>query len=398
MPPGARPLRPRASAVPRQTSHTAAVATHGSAAIDARAQAASYGRTGQQQALQDLAGQIGAGQQGYSSHPGPSDAYAQWQQQQGFRPQNFDIAYGRTPEGKYSGFKNASDLKAAVIGSAELRREQDLAQAASMKDDMSTRLAGLGQTVETNMLGAGAALRDSRNHLPHGSLPGASDMLGQRYSDYSTQLDNWYATQGEPLVQGMETANQIQSTPTREYEMRAGAEYGVDPNVTAGWFPMANQIKDASDQRDLESLNDTGLPYGEQQTTLGRVQSDQQAQSRQQVADDLQAMDDAVYGATTHTGSEVSSATGVPLQDVYDITTSPNFQGYAQNVQDALQAAQDANPRVGNPTADNLADNNIAQALDDAIGSATDQIMQETGDPNTAQVVERILRTLYGNI
>lgn len=403
MPPGARPTPTRGSAVPRKTSHTQAVAQGGSAglraSIDARAQAASYGLTGQHQALRDLAGQIGSGQQGYSSHPGQSDAYTRWQQQQGFRPQNYEVAYGQTPEGKYSGFKNASDLKAAVIGSAELSREQDLAQAAHMKDDMSSRLAGLGQTVDTNMLGAGAALRDSRNRLPAGAPAGASDILGQRYSDYGSQLDDWYAKQGAPLVEGMETANQIASTPTREYEMRSGAEYGVDPNVVAGWFTMDDEIGDAADQRDLESLHDTGMPYSEQQTQLSRVASDQQTQQRQQADDDEQAMDDAVYGATTFGGRDLAQAASIPLQDAYDITTSPNFQGYAQNVQDAIGAAQQANPAYGqNGDAGDAADNEVAAALDEAIRSATDQIMSDTGDPNTAQVVERILRTLYGNI
>lgn len=403
MPPGQRPPNARPTATPRNTTHTQAVATGGSAglraSLQARATAASYGLTGHQQALRDLAGQVGAGEQGYSSHPGQSPGYVEWQQQQGFRPQNYDVAYGRTPEGKYSGFKNASDLKAAVIGSAELRREQDIAQADQMKDEMSAQFDALGQTVDTNMLGAGAALRDSRNRLPAGSLPGASDMLGKRVTDYRGQLDDWYAQQAPALVEGMETANQIRSTPTREYEMRSGAEYGVDPNVVAGWFSMDDQVDDASDQRDLESLRDTGLPYSEQQQTLARLASDAQTQQRQQADDDAQKLDDEVYGATTFPGRDLANATSVPLQDVHDITTSAGFQSYAEGVQQAVEIARADNPLAGTRgDAGDEADNNIAKALDDAIRSATDQIMADTGDANTAEVTERILRTLYGNI
>lgn len=398
MPPGQRHTPPRASAVPRQTSHTQAAATGGSAglraSLDARAQAAAYGRTGQGQALRDLAGQVSSGQQGYSSHPGHTDAYAQWQQTQGFRPHDYGTVYGQTAEGKYSGYKTEADMWNAVTGRAELAREQDMAQAAAMKDDMTARYDQLGQTVDTNMLGAGAALRDSRNRLPTGALPQASDILGKRLTEYSGQLDDWYATQGQPLVEGLETANQIEGTPTREYQMREGAALGIAPELIAGKFPMSTQIKDANDQRDLESLNDTGLPYSEQQTVLGRVQSDQQAQGRQQAIDDQQNMDDAVYGATTYPGSNLASAVSAPLADVYDITTSPNFQGYSDLVQGAVAEATDANPRTGNPQQDNVADNNIAQALDKAIADAVGSI----DDPNVADVTERILRTLYGQI
>lgn len=406
MPPGARPP----GAAPLESSHTQAAATGGSeglrASLDARAQAASYGTTGQAQALRDLAGQIGSGQQGYSSHPGNTDAYAQWQQNQGFRPQGYGQVYGQTDKGKYSGYKTEADMWGAVTGRAELAREQDLAQAAAMKDSMSQRYAALGQTVDTNMTGAGAALRDSRNRLPVGSLPGASDQLGKAVTDYHGQLNNWYANQGAPLVQGMETANQIQGTPTREYEMRSGAALGIAPELIAGKFPMSTQIQDASNQRDLQSLSDTGLPYSEQQSTLHGVQTDarqaqadQVTQTRQQAADQQQQMDDAVYGATTHTGKDVSSATGVPLQDVYDITTSPGFQTYADNVQAAVQAAQDANPAYGTKgAAGDAAANKVADALDQAINDAVGQVMTDTKDQNTAQVTERILRTLYGNI
>lgn len=398
MPPGAKPT-PRASAIPRSTTHTQAAATGGSAALraslDARAQAASYGRTGQGQALRDLAGQISSGQQGYSSHPGHTDAYAQWQQSQGFRPQGYGTVYGQTDEGKYSGYKTEADMWNAVTGRAELAREQDLQQAAQMKDEMTSRYDQLGQTVDTNMLGAGAALRDSRNRLPTGALPQASDILGKRVTDYRDQLDNWYATQGAPLVEGLETANQIEGTPTREYQMRAGAALGIAPELIAGKFPMSTQIKDAADQRDLESLNDTGLPYSEQQTTLGRVQTDQQTQQRQQAADEQQAMDDAVFGATTYPGQNLAQAVSAPLPDVYDITTSPNFQSYADQVQAAVADAQAANPAYGTKgPAGDQADNQVAAALDEAIASAVGNI----GDPNAAAVTERILRTLYGNI
>lgn len=358
MPPGVRPpvqrgdgsmLRP-----PPQSHQTAAVAQQGRAAIDARRQAANYGLTQQNLGLQDLY----AG--GAPTHPGQTDAYTQWVQQQGFGQQDYPQTFGRTDSGAYAGYKTEGELKAALLGRSELARESDMAQADALKSTLNGRLDDLGSQYNDSAaspIGANiAALASLGQHASQvgslrGQVPGwgqapllraadrsslIADVQQRKTGDYLNNLDSWYAQQADPLVTGMETANQIEQTPTRDYATKAGADLGIDPALVAGWFPMASEIPDAAAQRNLESLHTYGLPYSEQQGALADMATQQSQQTKMAAEDQQQQMADDILGATSMDAGAISSKADLPVDEVHNIIQTPEYADAAQQIEQAL--------------------------------------------------------------
>lgn len=406
---------------PPQMGQTQAVVQQGKAAIDQRRQAASYDQTGQQQALKDLYGQMQQTGSGYSSHPAPTSAYAQWQQQQGFgQPHTGPVSYGQTFAGSdYNGFKNEADMKASVSGTADMRRQAQVEQADALKQAMQAQLSQLddqykqqGSTPMGANIAALASLgghetrqANSVGHLIPGigwgggqgvmadqtqHAAGIAHVQGHMTDQYMGKLGEWYAQQADPRVKGMETANQIQNTPLYDYQRQAAGEMGVDPALAAGWFPQAGQITDAANQRNIQSLNTTGLPYNEQQQTLGQADTQAAADQKKMTADQQLQMIDDVYGATSYPGDKLAASASLPLDVVHQVTTDPSygFDSYAKTVEDAMNQAQQANPQH---TTD--ATNAIQDAVDQAIQAVRDDYA--TTDPNTGEAIARILSAIY---
>lgn len=400
---------------PPQMGQTQAVVQQGKAAIDQRRQAASYDQTGQQQALKDLYGQMQQTGSGYSAHPAPTSAYAQWQQQQGFgQPHTGPVSYGQTfPKSDYNGFKNEADMKASVSGAADMRRQAEVGQADALKQAMQDQLGQLDSHLkESAAQGSLTALMQAvraNAHIPDqshqaGYFDHSTRMAGTSVSapqestnrivaaqghntgEYLSKLNDWYTQQAEPRVKGMETANQIQNTPLYDYQRQAAGEMGVDPALAAGWFPQSGQVTDAANQRNIRSLDTTGLPYAEQQQAIGQMDSQAAAQAtadqKQMTADEQLQLIDDIYGVTTIPGDKLATAANAPLDAVHQIVTDPAYQSYAQTVENSMAQANQHDP------------NAIQQAVDDAIQAAIDD--QATVDPNTAAVLGRILHATYG--
>lgn len=401
--------------VPKQTAQTQAVIAGGKAAIDQRRQAASYGLSGQGQALKDMYDQIQQTGSGYSANPAPTSAYSQWQQQRGFQP-SYTPTYGQHEGGKYSGFNTLGELKSAIAGQAEMARQSDQQQAGQLKDTMAAQLGQLDntytQSAATPMganiaaLGAlGAAAGQAQAPTIGNAIPGlwgsrgaermgrldqagtVARVQGQKTADYTNQLNDWYSKQADPLVSGMETANQIDKTPLRDYAGIAGEQYGVDPALIAGWYPQSSEITDMANQRNLESLHQTGLPYSEQQSTLGQMDAQAGQAAKQATADQQVQMIDDIYGKTTIPGDQLASDAQVPLDAVHQIVTDPQFgfDSYAKTVEDSIAA--DPAAAAGDATA-------IQDAVDAAIKAMEDDYAST--DPNTGAVIARILHSLYG--
>jgi hypothetical protein len=315
-------------------SYTQDVANFGREAIDARRKAASYGLSEQAQALRDLS----AG--GAPSHPGHTPAYDQWLQQQGFHQQDYPVSYGRTTTGKYAGFKNASDLKAALLGRSEIARQQDMTQADALRAMLNDKLTGLDaqrqqalSAPQQDLQQHGTMSRGGKVFYDTGQQADARDTRNEQYQQ---SVDQWYQQQADPLVTGLETANQIAQTPTRDYATKAGQQYGVDPNLIAGWFPMAQEVTDAATQRNLESLHAFGLPYSEQQSVLGQVQSDQHKAAAQQAADQQLQMEAEIFGATGVDAKALASKSSVPVDQVWNLIQDPAYADAAARAEQAL--------------------------------------------------------------
>lgn len=405
---------------PPQMGQTQAVVQQGKAAIDQRRQAASYDQTGQQQALKDLYGQMQQTGSGYSSHPAPTSAYAQWQQQQGFgQPHTGPVSYGQTFAGSdYNGFKNEADMKASVSGAADMRRQAEVEQADALKQAMQAQLGQLDSHMkESAAQGSLTALMQAvqaNAHIPDQShqagyfdhstrMAGTSVSApqestnrivaaqGRNTGEYLGKLNDWYTQQAEPRVQGMETANQIQNTPLYDYQRQAAGEMGVDPALAAGWFPQSGQIADAANQRNIQSLNTTGLPYSEQQQTLGQADTQAAADQKQMTADQQLQMIDDVYGATSYPGDKLATSASLPLDVVHQVTTDPSygFDSYAKSVEDSMNKAQQDTANADPTTQSNA----IQDAVDAAIQAVRDDYA--TTDPNTGEAIARILSAIY---
>lgn len=368
-------LRPQ-----RQTQQTAAVAQQGRAAIDARRQAAQYGLTQQNLALQDL--YLG----GAPSRPGATPAYQQFRDQQGFGDQGYAQTFGRTDTGAYAGYKTEGELKAALLGRAELSRQNDLSQADAMRSmlndrldalstqyDQSTALPNALQTGSSINAQVGSALGAFKSLMPGANDPlakaaGRSEIIAQvqqrKTGDYLNNLDQWYAKQADPLVTGLETANQIAQTPTRDYATTAGRDLGVDPALIAGWFPMAGEIKDASDQRNLESLHTYGLPYSDQQNVLGDMQTQAAQQTKADAADQQMQMADDILGATSFDAGSLASKADLPIDEIHNIIQTPEYADASQQIEQALAIPDaDAADRVFQGIINDLANDPALQRL-----------------------------------
>ena len=312
--------------------YTRDVRERGLQAVRDRRQASQYGINNRDAALQYML------ETGYTSQT-PTAGYQQFQQQRGFRPQGYGIAVGQG-DGPYAGFRTEGQLKAAVLGQSEQMRGYDRQQA-----DELARLADqyLGQ-VETQY---GQANLDTHKGLikeqaasnPAADYAASQHPLGVDGYEYQdkkkvadTELNDWLATTSDPYLEALDTAQQIQQTPLRDYATIAGAEYGVDPNIIGGWYPEASQIQDFRNQRDLSAIDQYGMPQSEYQGALNDLQGqqDQQAQQDQQ-GYDMQVTDN-IFQLTGMDGNQLAQAADLTQEQLYSVVTDGTYQALNQEI------------------------------------------------------------------
>ena len=148
---------------------------------------------------------------------------------------------------------------------------------------------------------------------------------------------DWYANQAAPQVANEELANQIANTPTRTYATRAGAGYGIDPNLIAGWFPMKSEISDMADQRNLDSLHTYGVPYAEQQSVLRDVQNQQATDTKLAAADQQAAMEQDILATTSFDAKALASKADLPVNELHAIVSDPGYQDAASTIDAIMQ-------------------------------------------------------------
>jgi hypothetical protein len=161
------------------------------------------------------------------------------------------------------------------------------------------------------------------------------------------ELDPWLATQSGKYLDQQDFAQQGLNTPVSEYTAMAGAEYGVDPNIVAGWYDDAGDVTDYRTQRDLEMIEDTGMLNTDFEQAAGKAEREQAA---------LDALGDKEYDADVddELNSQVFDATGgmldadhlstvlkVSPEDAHGIVTSDAYQMYAAEITDAMNLAQE---------------------------------------------------------
>lgn len=364
-------------AVPRQTTvtkhappsaYTLDVIARGSQAVKDRAAGASFDRTQAPQAL-DWAQQTGL-------TADPTQQYVDWASQRFAGAGQQPVTFGQSAKGAYSGFKTEGELKAALGGRAQQYRQEDQQHAAQQYGSASDDLNGLLSQFDTQqdrtraalapaaLSGAGIGLGHVTGHAPTtwggpdvltAEGPTASDTRHRQNDlDYANQLGayndrtkQWLADASQDPLQQMDTARQIESTPVSQYAGLAGADYGIDPTLVAGWFPQSADVTDFNTQRNLQSINDYGMPYSD--VTSYRNQGDQAAAADQrqaatdqtaaakQAADDQQAQIAQVVGdATGQDVTQLAQATNMTPVQVAQVVADPSYQQASSDLQSVL--------------------------------------------------------------
>lgn len=339
---------------PRDTSYTEDVAKRGLEAVRERRNSTGFDSTMRNEALAMVAG-------GARYKPNAeTDLYGQWQQQRGFNPGAYDIGFGRG-DGKYSGFDTVDALKSAVRGYSEFQREQDRMQAQALDQLANQRLNAL----ESQYTDRRINITDDdpaqawMQHMPQmgkiGEMPTATEaemeMLGRNAEvqdridnsaktapaqhEYNKALDQWLAENSDKYLQASEFAQQVQDTPLRDYAMIAAQQYGVDPMIARGWYDEATQIGDFREQRDLQSMENYGLPYGEYQDALDQMQGNAQDQQDQLTADQEQQMAGEIEAFTGLPADELMRGAKIGMNDLYSVLASPDYGQYAQEIMDS---------------------------------------------------------------
>lgn len=320
-------------------SYTQDIAQNGLEAIQRRRDAQRMGRTMQREALQAfLAGDPYAGKAGSNSQ-----AFQMYAQQ--YRPQSYPVSFGRG-DGKYNGWDTQGLMTTELKGRAEMLREQDKARAQALNDLIDQQLSQLQDTYTKNRV-------DLSHTLPNDQpIPGyvgraAMDAGGGKvdYTDqatfdknqaYNKAMDEWLSKASAPLLDAGDFAYDMQNTPMRDYAMKAGADLGIDPALVAGWYPESSQIGDYTQQRDLESIDMTGMPYSEYQQAMNQLDSQQQQQQQDMSDEAVQQASDEIWQSYGIDGKQLASAAQMTLPQLVATLNSDNFMTLASQADTAI--------------------------------------------------------------
>lgn len=364
-------------AVPRQTTvtktappsaYTLDVIARGSQAVKDRQAGASFDRT-QAPAALDWAGQTGL-------TADPTQQYVDWAASRFAGAGQHPVTFGQSKDGNYSGFRTEGELKAALNGRAQQYRQADQQGAQQQYGSAAADLDALTgrfdqQQDQTRaalapaaLSGAGMGLGRVTGHAP--TTWGGPDVLTaegpdpadtrhrQHDLDYANQLGayndqtkQWLAGAAEQPLEQMQTARQIESTPISQYGQLAGADYGIDPTLDAGWFPQSADVTDFNNQRNLQSINDYGMPYSDITTVRNQGNTQDAADQRQATTDqaaaakqadaDQQAQYAQVVGdATGQDVTQLAQATNMTPAQVAQVVQDPTFAQASSDLQNVL--------------------------------------------------------------
>ena len=356
---------------PKDTDLTRDIAKNGIDALRRAREARQYGALTRQEQLQKMA-------MGGQRAPRGTQQYDQFREARGFGSMDYAVTgYGRG-DGKYSGFDNRSDLMAATQGYGEYQQSQDRSMAAALeqlanqhldsidsqwtknREANDARIAPLNADITHRQVmphpgyeykppstgGGGFGARgDASPRNPMESANEANmtqDARGRAELDpmyeYQQALNDWAGSESSRYVDAIDTAQAVRDTPLRDYELSAAQAYGVDPFLAAGWFDQSSQLSDASNQRDLESMQQFGMPFDEYQKVLDQMQSDAEGQQEAYTQYDEQAMNDAIYSITSMDPKALASAAQVPADQLYNIIASPDYQQGNEAIGQAVNA------------------------------------------------------------
>ena len=230
---------------------------------------------------------------------------------------------GLNPEGKYSGFTNAGDLQTAIEGSAislgRTSTPQSLrAKAEALYNKIDPMYSGATGTPER-------AFQEQRGGYNSSQMPGVDP--NKEYSSegyvgkivnpsrqYANQLNDWYKKQALPAENYLESAQQLEATPLSYLAQQiATSAYGMNPDLAAGKFTTLDDRYYAQ-QRDVESMDEYGMPYAEYKDKTALFDKNQKAIIKQ-YADTIESTSgykaNALAALTAQTPEQMYASYGV---------------------------------------------------------------------------------------
>lgn len=294
---------------------------------------------------------------------------------------------GLSAKGKYGGFYTAGDLETAITGAARTARSQSLDWASALNDlarkQMTDVYRSYGQQAASMNAQPMTAQEAFSTYTPEMRQAG---ILPEAVTSERAALESWRQQRQSEVEQAKQTTRDIEATPMARYA-RAIAEnqYGVNPALAAGMFGPAYEAKMALENRDIASMDLTGLPYAEAR----QAEADKQAQAdRAYTAEQRQteatnkANTTAVEAATGLSASRMRNLTGMSDQSIYDAIVT---QDGVPAEQQLTQFAVDKEKIIANFVNGN---DKQKQAVLDALNAA----MQNGQTRGKAEVMWSILR------
>lgn len=184
--------------------------------------------------------------------------------------------------------------------------------------------------------------------------------LAQQRADRQGSLNDWLGQNTDKYLNQQDFAANVQAMPVSVYGQRSGAQYGIDPNIVAGWYDPAHDVTDFGTQRNIQAINQFGVPFSDVQSAYNQMYAGNakgqaaydsgQADGTGQVFDpNGQPVD--VYGDGSPASynqviADVTGFDGKQLADklnmtpvmVYDVVSNPDFAVAQTNIQAALDS------------------------------------------------------------
>lgn len=184
------------------------------------------------------------------------------------------------------------------------------------------------------------------------------EMVKREYGDYARDaymddLDPWLAEQSGKYLDRAEFAEQGLNTPISEYGKAAGADYGVDADMVAGWYNKSDDIADYRNQRDLDLIDATGMPNADYEQALSAMERQQAADETANDRDDQESIDfqinDAAFQATGGLFDADSLATALDVSPIEaaNVVASEAYQNYSYEIASAMDVASQTGDASG---------------------------------------------------
>jgi hypothetical protein len=293
----------------------------------------------------------------YGTQTSPSNLFDQWLTQ--VTPQQYQPSFtGRTPNGKYGGYSTLGLLKDSLQGQANMLRSQERSKFEALQQLANQNLDKVTQDYATaagkdlnlvhdsagtsNLTNASVAQMADAYARRNAALPGVDKQQAKTVTDsanhamwtHNGQLADWTANEYGKQQGLYDLGSQGMNAPESLYAQRVGANMGISPDLLAGWYTPATDMRDRALQKSLAFIQRTGMTPEENIAALSEMLSTGKSQA---AAADQNTLD-AISQTTGFNGQQLSTATRLEPNLLLDVVTSEPYAAVTSEVNAAFQA------------------------------------------------------------